>query len=298
MEIVEHRIREGFPGQRILVLPRPIVSSWLKSDPLIDLVPTDVGHFPHAKWHFVERNGGTSETIVIHCVEGAGWSQLGNGQTFPLRAGQVLVIPRDMPHSYGADADEPWTIYFVHVGGGRAEALPRMLEIDAATPVLYHGSDPTLVSLFETILTTLGRSYSADNLLQASMALGQMIAHLVVNRHRQPNADGSMEARIERVIDAMHRHVDGRINVDDLAGDAHLSRSHFAAVFKKRTGFPVLNFFTRIRMQRACFLLDTTNMPIKAIAAELGFDDPLYFSRAFHRIHDMSPMQYRAIRKG
>ena len=59
-----------------------------------------------------------------------------------------------------------------------------------------------------------------------------------------------------------------------------------------------MDFFIRLKMQRACFLLDTTDMPIKAIAADLGFEDPLYFSRSFRRIHDLSPVQYRTIRKG
>ena len=82
------------------------------------------------------------------------------------------------------------------------------------------------------------------------------------------------------------------------ARDANLSSSHLAAVFKKRTGFTVLDFFIRLKIQRACFLLDTTDQSVKAIAADLGFDDPLYFSRCFRRVHDSSPTQYRALRKG
>jgi AraC-like DNA-binding protein len=60
----------------------------------------------------------------------------------------------------------------------------------------------------------------------------------------------------------------------------------------------VLDFFIRLKIQRACFLLDTTDQSVKAIAADLGFDDPLYFSRCFRRVHDSSPTQYRALRKG
>jgi AraC-like DNA-binding protein len=96
----------------------------------------------------------------------------------------------------------------------------------------------------------------------------------------------------------MHKNLSEILHIEDLADEAHLSRSHFAAIFKRRTGFSVLDFFIRLKMQRACFLLDTTDMPIKAIAADLGFEDPLYFSRSFRRIHDLSPLQYRAIRKG
>jgi AraC-like DNA-binding protein len=51
-------------------------------------------------------------------------------------------------------------------------------------------------------------------------------------------------------------------------------------------------------MRRACELLDTTRLPIKQIADQLGFTDPLYFSRQFRQIHELSPVQYRELKKG
>jgi AraC-like DNA-binding protein len=90
-----------------------------------------------------------------------------------------------------------------------------------------------------------------------------------------------VDERIERVIDRMHKKRSETPHIEDLTNEAHLSYSHFAAIFKRRTGFSVLDFFIRWKMQRAGFLLDTTDMPIKAIAADLGFEDPLYLSRSF-----------------
>ena len=298
MSALVQRIREGFPGQRIIVLPRPIVARWLATCPLLDFVPSDVGYFPHARWHFVERKKPISQAIIISCVEGEGWVRFGNGETIPVHNGETALIPSNTIHTYGASADEPWTIYWVHVNGPKAEALPGLLEVNFDDPVLFVGKDPALASLFEHILSILSRGYSADSLLQASMALGELIAHFIVNRHRQPNNDNGIDERIERVIDRMHNSLSETLSIEELASEVNLSCSHFAAIFKKRTGFPVLDFFTRLKMQHACFLLDSTNMPIKVIAADLGFDDPLYFSRSFRRIYDLSPLQYRTIRKG
>jgi AraC-like DNA-binding protein len=96
----------------------------------------------------------------------------------------------------------------------------------------------------------------------------------------------------------MHRRLGDRLSVGELAAEARLSPSYLAAAFKRKTGFAVLDFFLRLKMQRACLLLDSTGLPVKSIAADLGFDDPLYFSRCFHRVHECSPTQYRAARKG
>jgi len=169
------RIREGFPGQRSAVLPRSIVSAWLDSDPLFDMLPSDVGYYPHAQWHFVERPECSPQLVFIHCVDGEGWSRI-NGNTFRIRPGQALVIPPWVPHAYGADPVSPWTIYWIHMAGAKAATLVRLLEIGLSSPTLFPGQDPALPALFEKILFILSHGYSADSLMAAATALHQMVA--------------------------------------------------------------------------------------------------------------------------
>jgi transcriptional regulator GlxA family with amidase domain len=97
------------------------------------------------------------------------------------------------------------------------------------------------------------------------------------------------------IIEAMRKNLSKSLRLADLTATANLSPSHFSAVFKKRTGFSSLDFFNRLKMQRACFLLDTTDLSIKAIPTEHGFDDPLYFSRCFRRVHECSPAHAREV---
>lgn len=296
-EELEPKIREGFPGQRSIVLPRPVVAAWLKGRPLIDMVPSDIGHYPKAQWHFVERGEGIDQSVLIFCQSGTGWARVA-GNTLRIRPGQVLVTPPGQPHAYGADPSDPWTIYWVHLDGDKVALLADLLELDPGEPVLHPGRDPAIPTLFEKMLSILGRGYTADNLLSASTALAQLVTHLVVLRHRPANHDDSLDLRIRRVIETMQANLGSSLKVAELAREANLSSSHLAAVFKRRTGFTVLDFFIRLKIQRACFLLDTTDQSVKTIAADLGFDDPLYFSRCFRRVHDSSPTQYRALRKG
>lgn len=292
------RIMEGFPGQRLIVLPRPVVMAWLEGQPLIDLLPCDVGHYPRAQWHFVERATGIAQAVLILCVAGEGWASFG-GVTQRVRAGEAVLLPAGAPHSYGADGHDPWTIYWVHLDGPKTETVARLLELTEADVLLRPGRDPALPSLFERLLAILGDGYTADNLLSAAMTLGQIVTHLVVHRHRQAGESADrIDQRIRSVISFMQEHLARQLRMETLAREANLSASHLAAVFKSRTGFTVLDFFTRLKIQRACFLLDTTDLTVKAIAIELGFDDPLYFSRCFRRIHECSPSQYRALRKG
>jgi AraC family transcriptional regulator, arabinose operon regulatory protein len=54
----------------------------------------------------------------------------------------------------------------------------------------------------------------------------------------------------------------------------------------------------RLRMHRACQLLDTSNHSIKSIAALVGYQDQMYFSRVFRAINEVPPSEYRRLRKG
>jgi AraC-like DNA-binding protein len=69
-------------------------------------------------------------------------------------------------------------------------------------------------------------------------------------------------------------------------------------LFKEQTGYSPIDYFIRLRMHQACQLLDTSQLSVKRIAAALGYDDPLYFSRVFKGVNDISPTEYRLMRKG
>ena len=81
-------------------------------------------------------------------------------------------------------------------------------------------------------------------------------------------------------------------------GAAGLSPSHLSVRFKKSTGYSPLQYFTQLKIQRACQYLDHTDMEIKEISAALGFSDPLYFSRVFNKLMKASPKRYRLRKKG
>ena len=154
------RIAEGFPGQRAVVLPRPVIASWLNAAPLLELSPSDVGHYPHARWHHRERPDGSPELIFLWCFQGEGWLTLA-GETFPIHPGQAAVIPPGVPHVYGADHASPWTIYWVHAVGPKIGEVQRLLGARLRQPILTLGQDPGLASLFEQMLSLCSSAATA-----------------------------------------------------------------------------------------------------------------------------------------
>jgi transcriptional regulator GlxA family with amidase domain len=99
--------------------------------------------------------------------------------------------------------------------------------------------------------------------------------------------------RIEQSVAYMTQHLDRPLQVATLAAQANISPSHFFALFKRRIGSAPIDYFTRLRMQRAGRLLEGTSFSVKEVAAELGYDDPFYFSRVFKSVHRVAPSGYR-----
>lgn len=100
-------------------------------------------------------------------------------------------------------------------------------------------------------------------------------------------------ARLLRVIDHIHANPSVPLTVDDLADVACLSRFHFHRVFRVMTGETVGQTVRRLRLTRAAIFLVTEDWPLAQIAQAVGFSDRTTFSRAFEKLHGMSPSDFR-----
>jgi hypothetical protein len=69
------RLREGFKDQILYVIPRPIVERMSKHPLLYQLLPTDIGWYPHAQHHYCAGENGAPEHILI-CMRSGGKSGL------------------------------------------------------------------------------------------------------------------------------------------------------------------------------------------------------------------------------
>lgn len=82
-------------------------------------------------------------------------------------------------------------------------------------------------------------------------------------------------------------------DLDHLAGEEGLSSSVFRRLWKKHVGMPPHRYVIELRMGLACRLLTETALNISEIAYQIGYTDPLYFSRLFHKSTGLSASFYR-----
>ena len=134
----------------------------------------------------------------------------------------------------------------------------------------------------------MDRDLTAVSLTAASGAAWHLLTS-VLSSGRDDRSGGI----IDRAAAQLRAGLDRRISIADLAARAHLSPSHFAALFKEQVGYSVLQYRTQLRMTRARELLDTTDLTVEAVGRAVGYPDPFYFTRQFTKVTGMAPRAFR-----
>jgi AraC-like DNA-binding protein len=97
-----------------------------------------------------------------------------------------------------------------------------------------------------------------------------------------------------RARDAMDRAYAGELDVPALARIAHVSPAHFSRTFRATFGETPHHYLRRRRVERAMFLLRTTDTSVTEICHHVGFGSLGTFSRTFSDIVGVSPSTYRS----
>lgn len=101
------------------------------------------------------------------------------------------------------------------------------------------------------------------------------------------------DGRLGRALAAMHEHPDHCFTLAELAEVAGMSRSVFAVRFAHAVGQSPIERLKAVRLARAVELLTHTNLPVKGIAARVGYASRSSFTRAFCARHGRPPADFR-----
>ncbi|MEM7548289.1 MAG: AraC family transcriptional regulator [Bacteroidota bacterium] len=96
-----------------------------------------------------------------------------------------------------------------------------------------------------------------------------------------------------RLKEVVELHFSSNLSLEEMAKLCGLSLSSFKREFKKEFNDSPKNYITTKRLEKAKELLKVTSMSISEIAYEVGFNDPLYFTRVFKKKSGISPSNFR-----
>ncbi len=289
---IRHTQRGAFPDMRMVHLSATLRDRFLGEPVLADLLCTRVGFQGPSPAHYIPRPTGSYDYILIYCTDGRGWLEIG-GREWRVEKQGAFLIPRHVPHSYGADPDRPWSNYWVHFQGRQGGAFTEMIMPDISNPVIHLHRHEETVSLIEQLYQYMSQVHTYSTLVAATGALSQLLGVIQMRMRSSEQRNRTADENIDRTVEFMQRNLGRKLTLKDLATLAGMSPNHYGVLFGKRYYSTPIDYFNRMKIQRACELLTTTDMRIGEVGEQLGFPDPYYFSRLFKKVMGIAPRDYR-----
>lgn len=227
-----------------------------------------------------------------------------------LGAGELVFLAPGRDHvleGVGADgtdpsaeaADESGTVLLCGYCSFDAEADSPLGSLFPAMSVIRRrelGAHSALVGILEQ----LGAEYLSGR-PGSGLVVERLTEVLVVELIRmdfgRDGRGGLLAAMSDRVIaralQRLHARPELSWTLEWLGHEVGLSRAAFAARFRELVGLPMFDYLTRLRMQRARELLRDTALPLHEIAARVGYDSDLAFTRTFRKRVGTTPVAWR-----
>jgi AraC-like DNA-binding protein len=235
-----------------------------------------------------------------------------NGQQLEARAGDFCLFQPGDVHTLWAEAETmtPFAHFDIFYNPAREDSFPtkpgqvnldsyehllqpRLETIGVRVPVRFQPQQPTR---FRDVLTRLITLYQTRE-PWAALEVQHLMTELVLTLCRE---FGTGNAKLEPGIKPMAwvasylaMHISDPISVPDMARQAHLSPSRFAAVFREHFGESPHAYLLQMRIDHAKELLRTTRVSVAQIAGYCGFADAQHFAKAFKNAVGVTPSVYR-----
>lgn len=243
------------------------------------------------------RPRGRLDYQLLYVASGKTHFYFGAESTEVTAGHMVLFQPRqEQRYDYfGTDSPE---VYWVHFTGSDVKNILRSYGIPLDEPAFFSGVSGLYPQLFKEMIAELQTCRTGYEELLA-MYLRQIL--LQVQRTRQtpktaPNTPILEE--MEAVARYLKEHYPHPLTIQEVAAAHNMSVSWLQRNFKEVYHTSPLQYLIAIRLEHAATLLETTRYSVASIAALVGYDDPLYFSRLFRKGRGVSPAQYRKLGHG
>ena len=217
------------------------------------------------------------------------------GRTYYLSSGDFFVIFPGTKVYYQADSVHPWDYLWIGFQGVKAATYLKQAGIDPEHLTgHFHDSSFILTCVQQMILA---RSLTYHNELKRQAALLQILATLIEIHHdtlsNEEQNDYPYRIYLQQAVDYMNDHIKENIKISEVAAHIGIDRSYLSGIFKNTLKISPQEYLLTLRMDHAAGLLKNTQDKISSIAADVGYEDPLTFTKMFKKYKGMSPSEWR-----
>ena len=233
-------------------------------------------------------------TELFYVVDGKGEFNI-QGQRFPVKANDFVIINPQVEHTELSSPDEPLEYIVLGING---------LSFSNLTPVSEGGHPFSFFNLRDEqkdILRYLNAMVqeATSQSMSYELVCHNLLEILLIKilRHQHFDLEVGKQSKATKDISFIKHYLETyyheSIQLEDLASMTHLSRFYISHSFKKEIGMSPMEYLITIRIKESKILLRTTNYSISQVADIVGFTTPTYFSKQFRKSTGISPTDYR-----
>ncbi|WP_036718522.1 AraC family transcriptional regulator [Paenibacillus harenae] len=223
------------------------------------------------------------------------------GETHSLRAGDAFVIFPDILVKYEASVEIPWTYMWVGFSGEIVEDSLTSIGITPDRAVIRGCSLPVMKRMFKNLRKSLQKTeYPQAGNMESSGWLRLIMGELAL-LHQPADAEAKTTPsrsfrQIDQAIRLLSLQYGKQLSIEEIARSLGYHRAHLSKLFKEATGLSPMQYLFKVRMKKAEELLEG-ELTVAQIAASVGYNDPLFFTKQFHKWSGQSPTDFRRGRR-
>lgn len=234
---------------------------------------------------------GIRDFFLMHYIVSGKGRYYVDDKVYELSAGNTFIIYPYTKITYCADESEPWEYYWVGFQGTDAKIILNKTDFTEENHVIYLEDGNEFKDLFIKIYQEKGNE--EHNKIKMTGYLFLLLSLYIEKSKHNTKFKNIAEEYSKKAAEFISYNYVQNITVEEVADYIGISRSHLYRVFMMSFQKSPIQYILEYRIGQACELLKASSLSVGAIGFSVGFEDNLYFSRAFRKIMKMSPKEYR-----
>ena len=252
------------------------------------------------------------EFFEINIISRGSGTHYINNNTINANVGDVFIIPPKISHGYvGGEGFDVFHIIlsdaFMNKYIADLQNISAFYKLFGAEPLMRGKTSdplhltlskeelaPTLNILFE-IARYINYSDPTESLIRSNLAMASigLLCNTYAMNTPNSNMTQSEEHALMESISYIHEKYYEKIKIDTLLQIAHMSRTSYIKKFKEICKMSPAAYITKIRLDAALVMIQTTSLSVSEIAYKTGFYDASHLTKTFETLYHTSPMSYR-----
>lgn len=232
------------------------------------------------------------QTMLMIYIQSGSLSLILDGNTYRAGTNQLVFIDCLLPHEYWADEDTEF--YWIHIDGVNTRDFYK--KITAERGIVFTAvKSSAFQNKFKEIIESCTPTAGVPEVIR-SQSIYQLLC-MAYTAHAATALNTESDSIIDKAVNYMETHLFEDLTINKIAEYIGMSSSHFSRQFKEATNYSPHEYIIMKRLDHAQWLLYATDLSIKEIAFQTGYNSETNFIVSFRKKMGFSPSRFRKLTK-